>query len=180
MNMRLFSVAILIIGATWIFASAPSEGSTTDGKIPAPQVGFLAPEFTLKTINGESIDISDFRGQAVLINLWATWCPPCRAEMPDMQQAYERYNEQGFTILAINATNQDSIPAVEAFISEHGLTFPILLDTQGDVSKLYQLRSLPTSFFVDPDGIIQEVIIGGPMSEALLFTRIENLLSEMR
>ncbi|MBE9524696.1 MAG: redoxin domain-containing protein, partial [Chloroflexi bacterium] len=75
---------------------------------------------------------------------------------------------------------QDSIPAVEAFISEHGLTFPILLDTQGDVSKLYQLRSLPTSFFVDPDGIIQEVIIGGPMSEALLFTRIENLLSEMR
>jgi peroxiredoxin len=98
--------------------------------------------------------------------------------MPDMQQAYERYNEQGFTILAINATNQDNLSAVEDFILEHELTFPVLLDTQGDVSRLYQLRSLPTSFFVDAEGIIQEVIIGGPMSEALLLTRIENLLLE--
>ena len=180
MSMPLFSVAILIIGAAWTWVSAPSKGSTTNGKIPAPQVGFFAPEFTLNSIDGESINLSDFRGQAVLINLWATWCPPCREEMPDMQHAYERYNEQGFTILAINATNQDSLPEVKDFILEHNLTFPILLDTQGDVSRLYQLRSLPTSFFVDAEGIIQEVIIGGPMSEALLFARIENLLPEVR
>ena len=177
-NMLLLSMAFLLIGSGWIWVSAPSAGSTTAGKIPAPQKGFLAPDFTLKNINGENITLSDYRGQPVLINLWATWCPPCRAEMPDMQQAYERYNEQGFTILAINATNQDNLSAVEDFILEHELTFPVLLDTQGDVSRLYQLRSLPTSFFVDAEGIIQEVIIGGPMSEALLLTRIENLLLE--
>ena len=179
-NMLLLNLAILIIGAGWIWVSAPSAGSTSDGKIPAPQKGFLAPDFTLNTIDGEIIKLSNLRGQAVLINLWATWCPPCRAEMPDMQHAYEHYNEQGFSILAINATNQDSLSAVKDFVSEHELSFPILLDTQGDVSRLYQLRSLPTSFFVDSEGIIQEVIIGGPMSEALLLTRIDNLLLETR
>jgi len=179
MNMPLLSIAILIIGAGWIWVSAPSPGSTTDGIIPAPQKGFLAPDFTLETFNGESITLSDLRGQAVLINLWASWCPPCRAEMPDMQQAYDQYEEQGFTILAINATNQDSHSAAENFVKEHNLTFPILLDRKGEVSSLYQLRSLPTSYFVDSEGIIQEVIVGGPMSEALLRTRIENLLPEM-
>jgi len=178
-NMPLLSIAILIIGAGWIWISAPSPGSITEGKIPAPQKGFLAPDFTLETLAGENITLSDLRGHAVLINLWASWCPPCRAEMPDMQQAYEDYEERGFTILAINATNQDSLSAAEDFVKDHNLTFPILLDSKGEVSRLYQLRSLPTSYFVDAEGIIQEVIVGGPMSEALLRTRIESLLPEM-
>jgi peroxiredoxin len=99
--------------------------------------------------------------------------------MPAMQRIYEKYQDQGFVILAVNATNQDSPNRAAEFVSEHGLTFPILLDHFGEASTLYQLRSLPTSFFVNSQGIIEEVVIGGPMSEALLQTRIENLLTEV-
>jgi cytochrome c biogenesis protein CcmG/thiol:disulfide interchange protein DsbE len=114
----------------------------------------------------------------VLINIWTSWCPPCRAEMPALQQVYEAYRDQGFEILAVNATNQDSQQDAVGFAQELGLTFPILLDSTGEVSNLYQLRSLPTSFFVDSRGIIHEVVIGGPMSEALLRTRVQQLLEE--
>jgi len=112
----------------------------------------------------------------VLVNLWATWCPPCRAEMPAIERMYEEYKDQGFVVLAVNMTYQDDPFAVAPFIAEYGLTFPILLEETGDVAAAYQLRSLPTSLFIGRDGIIQEVIVGGPMSEALLRTRVEQIL----
>ncbi|MBC8503947.1 MAG: TlpA family protein disulfide reductase [Anaerolineales bacterium] len=168
---------ILLLSAAWIWVSAAPEGSTSAGEIPAPQEGFLAPDFTLETLEGELMTLSELRGSPVLINLWASWCGPCRAEMPAMQRIHEKYGDE-FIILAVNATHQDSPNAAAAFVSELGLTFPILLDHDGSVSTQYQLRSLPTSFFVNRDGIIEEVVIGGPMSEALLQTRIESLLEE--
>ena len=140
------------------------------------QEGFLAPDFTLKSITGETYTLSDLRGQAVVINLWATWCPPCRAEMPALQKMYEEYKAQGLVILAVNSTAQDTASAVAPFAAEYGLTFPILLDDAGSVTNAYQVRSLPSSYFIDRKGIVREVIIGGPMSEALLRTRIEDLL----
>ncbi|GAB4397655.1 MAG: TlpA disulfide reductase family protein [Anaerolineales bacterium] len=170
---------ILLLGLVWIWVSADPQGrATTQGNIPAPQVGFAAPEFTLTTLQGDSLTLSDLRGQAVLLNVWASWCPPCRAEMPAMQQVYAEYAERGFTVLAINLTAQDSRSAAAAFVAENGLTFPILLDESGSVANAYRAASLPTSFFIRPDGIIEEVIIGGPMAEALLRTRIERILPE--
>jgi len=171
---------ILLLGAAWIWLSAATPGSTTAGEIPAPQEGFLAPDFTLQTLGGEEITLSELRGTPLLINLWASWCGPCRAEMPAMQRIYEKYavTESSFTILAVNATNQDNPNSAATFVAEHGLTFPILMDIDGSVSASYQLRSLPTSFFVNRQGIIEEIVIGGPMSEALLQTRVENLLEE--
>jgi thiol:disulfide interchange protein len=96
--------------AAWIWVSATNPGNTTAGQIPAPRQGFLAPDFSLQDLQGETVTLSELRGRPVLINLWATWCPPCRAEMPDMQEVYEAYQEQGFLILAVNATYQDSAP----------------------------------------------------------------------
>jgi peroxiredoxin len=171
-----FSMASLILGAIWMWFSAVPAGATTGGKIPAPQQGFLAPDFTLSTPEGEAYSLSDLRGQAVLINLWASWCRPCRAEMPAMQRIYEEYHSFGFEILAVNVTNQDSIPAAVAFAEEYGLEFPILLDLDGVVSRDYLLRALPSSFFVNRDGVIEEVVIGGPMAEALLRIRVEQLI----
>jgi len=173
-------VLILLLSAAWIWLSAAPPGSTTSGEIPAPQEGFLAPDFSLETLNGETIMLSELRGTPLLINLWASWCGPCRAEMPAMQRIFEKYSSSGsFTILAVNATNQDNPANAAAFVSEHNLTFPILMDVDGEVSASYQLRSLPTSFFVNREGIIEEIVIGGPMSEALLQTRVENLLQEV-
>ena len=122
--------------------------------------------------------LSDLRGQPLLINLWASWCPPCKAEMPAFERAYRDYKEKGFQVLAVNATNQDNLNNAINFVQEYKLSFPILLDTNGEVSRQYHLNSLPTSFFVDRSGVIQQVIVGGPMSEALLRIRIDQLLQE--
>lgn len=177
-NAFLSSLIILILAGLWIWFSRAEPGSTTQGNIPAPKEGFLAPDFSLETFSGESVNLTDYRGQVVLINLWASWCPPCRAEMPAMQAVYDAYQDQGFVILAINATNQDNLAEAVDFARQNELSFPLLIDAQGQVSDLYQLRSLPTSFFIDRQGVVREVIIGGPMSETLIRTKITDLLQE--
>jgi len=96
--------------------------------------------------------------------------------MPAIQKLYDEYKDQGFVVLGVNMTYQDNPSAVVPFVQENKLTFPILIEGTGDVAKKYELRSLPSSFFINRDGIIQEVVIGGPMSEALLRTRIESIL----
>ena len=143
---------------------------------PAPQTGFLAPDFTLKTATGETYTLSELKGQAVLVNMWATWCPPCEAEMPAIEKMYNEYKDQGFVVLAVNSTFQDNPLDIAPFTEEHNLTFPILLDETSDTSRAYQVRSLPSSYFINRQGIITEVVIGGPMSEALLRERIEQIL----
>lgn len=173
---RILYSIILILGFAWILLSVDKTGDSTGEGIPAPQKGFLAPDFELKTLTGDTIQLSDLRGQAVLVNLWATWCPPCRAEMQTIETAYNEYKEKGFVVLAVNMTSQDNPLNVNPFVEEQGLTFPILLDESGEVGKAYQLKSLPSSFFIDREGKIHEVVIGGPMAEALLRTRIEDIL----
>lgn len=177
---RFFYGFVLLAGLLWIWASAAPEGATTSGGIPAPQAGFLAPDFSLTTLDGETITLSDLRGQVVLLNIWASWCPPCRAEMPAMQRVWEEYQKQGVMVLAVNSTAQDTLADAQAFVTDNGLTFPIPLDTDGEVTRLYRVSSLPTSFFIGADGVIREVVIGGPMAEALLRSRVEQIIKETR
>ena len=173
---RIIYSLILLLGLAWILVSADRSGTSTAGQIPAPQQGFLAPDFELKTPTGESVKLSDLRGQAVLVNLWATWCPPCRAEMKTIETVYNEYKDQGFVVLAVDMTYQDNPLDIVPFVNEQGLTFPVLLDETGDMANAYQLKSLPSSYFIGRDGIIHEVVIGGPMAEALLRTRVEEIL----
>jgi cytochrome c biogenesis protein CcmG, thiol:disulfide interchange protein DsbE len=177
---NLLSFLVLIAGAGWTWLSAAQYDETTQGRIPAPQTGFLAPAIRLQTYEGEVISLAELRGRPVLINMWASWCPPCRAEMPAMQRVYEEYESQGFTILAVNTTYQDDLNRAMEFADELGLTFPILLDLDGQVSRQYQIRAMPTSFFVDGEGIIRDVVLGGPLSEALLRVRVQQLLEATR
>ena len=167
---------VLALGLVWIFFSVDRSPESNSETTAAPQQGFPAPDFELTTSTGETIRLSELRGQPVLVNLWATWCPPCREEMPAIEKVYQEFKDQGLVVLAMNMTYQDDASAVAPFIERHGLTFPILLDESGDTSRAYQMRSLPTSFFIDRDGIINEVVIGGPMAEALLRTRVEDIL----
>jgi cytochrome c biogenesis protein CcmG, thiol:disulfide interchange protein DsbE len=173
---RALYITILVTALAWIFLSADRADTSTAGEIPAPREGFLAPDFSLQTLEGETVTLSELRGQAVLVNLWATWCPPCRAEMPAIQKLYEEYKDQSFMVLAVNMTYQDNPQAVLPFTQENKLTFPILLEETGEMARKYELRSLPSTFFVNRNGTVQEVVIGGPMSEALLRTRIESIL----
>ncbi|MFV2045678.1 MAG: TlpA disulfide reductase family protein, partial [Anaerolineales bacterium] len=118
-------------------------------------------DFTLSDLAGSPHSLSDHQGQVVLINFWTTWCPPCREEMPALQETYERYRDRGFVVLGVNWTAVDDPDLVAPYVEELGLSFPILLDTDSAVSEeLYQLLGLPTSIFVGRDGIVRQVFIG--------------------
>ena len=173
-------VVILIAGLGWMALSAAEPASTTSGRIPSPREGFLAPDFTLATLDGEQITLSELRGDPVVLNLWATWCPPCRAEMPALQEVYEQNRARGLKVIAVNMTFQDNASEAEAFIRQYALTFPVPLDMTGAVGNSYQMRALPSTFFINQEGIIQQVIIGGPMAEATLQAAVEALFEAGR
>lgn len=132
------------------------------------QTGKPAPGFTLKSLQGSEIKLSDQLGKPVLINLWASWCPPCRYEMPGIQAAYEKYKNRGLVVLGIDFMAQDNLQDVRAFVDELQLTFPILLDESGDISAgLYGMRGLPTSYFIDTQGILRRIQVGAMLPEKL-------------
>ncbi|MFD1039998.1 peroxiredoxin family protein [Virgibacillus byunsanensis] len=137
------------------------SGDNTDGgeedKVGL-ETGNMAPDFELSTLGGDTVKLSDFRGKRVMLNFWATWCPPCRAEMPDMQKFHE---EKDIVILAVNLTDTEaSIQDIPDFVDEFELTFPILLDEQTAVANEYQIQPIPTSFMVDSNGRIQYKAFG--------------------
>jgi peroxiredoxin len=174
---RRFLYAFLLgAGLLFIFFSSDKTGASTSGRIPIPVKGHLAPDFSLETPAGRKIALYNLRGQAVLVNIWATWCPPCRAEMPAIQRYYQQYKGQGLIVLGVNSTVQDNPLEIVPFINEYKLTFPILLDETGQLGSKYDLHSLPSSYFINRDGTIYDVVIGGPMSDALLRTNIEKIL----
>ncbi len=172
----IFSLAILALSAVWIGLTAVYAPATTQGQAPAPQPGFLAPDFELQTLDGQTLSLAQFHGQPVILNLWASWCPPCKAEMPAIQSMYSAYHEQGLVVLGLNMTSQDDLGNAQAFAQQAGVTFPVLLDQDGSVARRYEMRALPTTVFIDRNGVIQEVVVGGPLSEAMLRSKALQLL----
>lgn len=180
---NLLLASIVLFGASWIFLTRTPPSQTTGGAPPpSPKEGFSAPDFSLDLWNEDNSDtivsLADYRGHVVMINFWATWCPPCREEMPAIQSVYEEYQGQGFVVLAVNTTFQDNEFDIKDFVAEYNLSFPILLDWTGDVSQQYQLRGLPSTYFIDRQGVIQAVIVGGPMQETMIRSRVEAMLKE--
>jgi peroxiredoxin len=174
-------IVVLLLGTGWTFLWRIPPAATTDGgPPPSPREGFSAPDFTLDLLSSGQITLSNLRGQVVMVNLWASWCPPCREEMPAIENVYQEYKHQGLEVLAVNTTYQDNEAEVAAFVKQYGLTFPILLDKTGAVSNRYQLRGLPSTYFVDRKGVIRSVVVGGPMSEALIRSKIQDLLEGTR
>lgn len=147
-------------------AQTTEEKINSEEEIETPEQA-IAPDFTLETLEGEKLSLSDFKGQKVLLNFWATWCPPCRAEMPHMQSFYEKNKDENITVVAVNLTSGDNRDKLAPFINEYGLTFPILLDESGDIGKQYQAFTIPTSYFIDEQGNIVQKIVG-PMDEEFM------------
>ena len=173
------TITLVVLGIFWTFLSRVPVSATTDGAPPpSPREGFSAPDFSLELLGGGQVTLSELRGKVVLVNLWASWCLPCRAEMPAIERVYRSYKDLGLVVLGVNTTNQDSESAAASFVQEMGLSFPIPLDRSGAVSASYNLRGLPSSYFIDRQGIIRSVIVGGPMSETLIQSKVEELLKE--
>ena len=117
-----------------------------------------APDFTLKDLYGNSVSLQDLRGKVVFLNFWATWCPPCRLEMPTMEELHKEFGDQGLVILAINY--RENPAEIKAFFEQHQLTFPALLDPEGKVLDLYKAWSLPTTYLINKNGEIVGKVIG--------------------
>ncbi|MDM5315198.1 TlpA disulfide reductase family protein [Fictibacillus sp. b24] len=129
--------------------------------------GNSAPDFELTTIEGDKVKLSDLKGKVVFVNLWATWCPPCRAEMPEMVRFYKDHSSKNVEVLAVNLTDSDSEKEVKKFAEEYKLNFPVLLDPDGKVGNTYKTVTIPTTFIIDKNGIIKQKHIG-PMSYEMM------------
>ncbi|UOE54036.1 TlpA disulfide reductase family protein [Cytobacillus oceanisediminis] len=137
--------------------------------------GNLAPDFELSDMEGNPVKLSDYRGKAVLLNFWASWCPPCRAEMPHMEKLYNKYKDENFDILAVNLTNTEKNSSdAEKFVKELGLTFTIPMDVKGEAGSDYNIMAYPTSYFIDSDGVIREKVLGA-LNEEYMEKEIKKL-----
>lgn len=151
-------VAILIFGSAWMWWTRPPVGAADTVNEPQPAADHPAPDFTLPRFEtGDLVSLGDLTGKPMVLNFWATWCGPCRAEMPMLQAASERYADD-IRIIGVDYGEDPSV--VGPFLEEVGVTFPILLDQDLSVSNQYRIMGLPTTFFIDADGVIRQVYAG--------------------
>ena len=150
----------LVFGIVWL-QSAKYELLT---------VGKVAPDFELPSLKDTTVRLSDFRGKVVFVNFWATWCKPCREEMPSMEVLYKRFKDEGLVVLAVSIDRVTTKKDIPPFVKKLSLTFPVLVDSWGQTDKRYKLLGVPETYIIDQSGILQEKIIG-PRD----WTRLDNL-----
>lgn len=149
--------AILIFGAGWLWVSRVPLSAQPGAIEPEPAIGYVAPDFSLETLDGDVFSLQDVRGTPVVLNFWATWCGPCRRELPALQAAAERYDGE---VLIVGVDQGEEAPTVQAFVDELGLTFAIPMDEEMEVAREYNVKGMPTTFFIDADGVIRHIWAG--------------------
>ena len=188
-----FAILAIIVGGLWYWeqrgnvaiddggygvVELPAAKNTT-GRKPVADIGRAGPDFLLETPQGGTLRLSDLQGQPVLLNFWASWCPPCREEMPELVAAYERYQAQGLVIVGVNLQEADE--KVLEFAREFGLVFPLVIDRSSQVGEVWRLggpvRGIPTSYFIDTSGVIRSRYFG-PMPEEAIEEGLAKILPE--
>lgn len=156
------SGVLILIAATILLSRQPVENAAS---LHPPRAGQPMPDFMLNDLSGETVRLSDFAGRPVLINAWATWCPPCRAEMPQLHEFYLQTKDQGFVLLAVNAGESSNL--ISQFIQQTGFSFPVLLDPETEALSRLGVMSFPTSILVGRDGMVKKIHIGLITSDVL-------------
>ena len=168
---RILNTVLLIsvIITTLVFSGLSAGCTPAQGT----QTGNLAPDFQLDSLDGQPVSLSDFRGNPVLLNFWASWCGPCKSEMPYIQRIHEEWSGKGLVILAVDIG--ESSATVSEFVEKYALSFMVLLDIDQEVALKYNVRNIPTTFFIDKSGKIQDMKIGAFSSEAEIERRLEKI-----
>lgn len=180
----LVGVGLIIISLVsfWLIAKSnensssarASAGNAPPSAVPV-EVEFTAPQIQLTALDGRLVNLADYKGQVVLLNNWAIWCPPCKAEMPVLQAYYDKYKEQDFTIIAIEAG--EAPEDVQAFVKQYQLTFPVWPDPEQQAMQAFQAFNLPNSYVIDRTGVVR-LAWTGAISEAMLEKFVTPLLME--
>lgn len=142
------------------------------------KIGEAPPNFALKDLDGKTWTLAELKGKPVVINFWATWCAPCKFEMPHFESAYKKYKDQGLVVLAIDIKTDHGEQAVRKFVQDMGITFPTPLDTTGEVEQLYRVRAYPTTYFVGRDGKLKELKRGAFISEEQLRASVDKIMQQ--
>jgi len=159
MKSKILLIFLVIVGVGIIALLQTKDSFINLSGKPRLGKGVPAPNFTLSALGGKMVSLTDYRGKVILLNIWATWCPPCVEEMPSMQKLYQELKDESFEILAVSI-DVSGAKAVLPFMKKHKLSFPALTDTKGAIKSLYQTTGVPESFIIDKDGIIVEKVIG--------------------
>lgn len=159
---------LLSVGISHAINDKKIENNGNASAIPVttnqgPEIGATAPDFTLSTLDGKNVQLSNLKGKKIMLNFWTTWCPPCKAEMPDIQKFYTEAGDE----IEILAVNIDTSYDVAGFVDDMKINFPVLLDKDGKVMKMYRILTIPTTYFIDKNGVIQNKIIGAMTVEKM-------------
>jgi len=165
-------IPTLIVLTLLLAACGDSAKSDKGVNEYAPKIGYLAPDFQLKDYNGNLIKLSDFKGKPVIINFWATWCPPCRAEMPEIEAAYRKYKKDGLIVLGVDAREDEA--TIRKYVEDGGYSWQMPID-DGETIITYRVVAFPTSFFVDKEGYVRATQVGG-MDKKGLEERLAKIL----
>lgn len=151
-------ISLVVIGviANTLLSNVTKTGITDEGT--GVGNGDTPPQFTLENLQEEQVSLNDFRGKKVILNFWATWCLPCRTEMPAFQSFSEQRDD--VVVLAVNMTHKDSVNKITGFLADNDLTFPVVLDPKGQVSKAYSVINIPSTYFINEDGSIHDRVEG--------------------
>ncbi len=171
MGMGFISVGVVLF---LLMKNTPPASVQDFSAVPA-KVDFAAPDLTLEDLDGNAVSLKDHLGSVVLVNLWATWCPPCKEEMPTLQAFYEKYKKDGFVLIAID--QEETLEVVKPFVEEFGMTFPIWLDIDWLAQREFNTSSLPSSYVIDRNGRVRLMWIGG-ISKKNLEKYVPDLITE--